>query len=49
MLYLSLLQHNMTLLDDDSSTVEEASIEDNQQVLVEGRYAKYGDWLLKIY
>lgn len=30
------MQQSMTLLDDENLTVEEAAIEDNQQVLIEG-------------
>ena len=32
------LQQNMTLLEDEDKTVEELSIEDGNQILIEGQY-----------
>ena len=36
------MQNNTTLLDDENLTVEEAGVEDNQQILIEGEtYSLY--------
>lgn len=37
LLFFFSLQQNMTLLEDECMTVEESGIEENQQILIEGK------------
>ena len=39
-MFLFSLQNNMIMLDDETLTVEQAGIEDSQQILIEGNEKK---------
>ena len=38
MVFIVKFQNNSTLLDDENLTVDEAGVEDNQQILIEGEF-----------
>ena len=38
MVFIVIFQNNSTLLDDENLTVDEAGVEDNQQILIEGEH-----------